>query len=444
MRYSILWLTVLVFTVSVVAETRTVEAQSSAASAKKKKKGKGKSKDVSEADLLLVKEFHQKAMSLFEKGDYEGALVNFLKADAIKSTSFTLFSIARCYDNLYKYQDAYEYYQRYIDTGEKANYDEVIEAVARIESMPVILKVVTTPEGAGVFINGKEVTFQKTPIVSEVEPGTHTIVIRKKGFKDAVETLTIPFGGIGRIDVTLKPVTKPAAYEDTPSKKPKKGADGKEDASISGTDGVYGGEPAKDVKDAGKTAATAPEKKADEKKDKKEKKDSVKLEKKAGVAARPVPMSFSAAAGATVSTSKTMGSYVDVSLGLFFRIKQGFVGLGIDNLFFLDGYLLAAYPAGGYTIQIWRDLSMSFAAGFGAAYLHAFKEGYNEDGAVIVETGSHWDLVAHADVKLRYKLGPVMLQAIPVHADVLIGVGSIEPAPLAQFAFLLGVAVDFM
>jgi hypothetical protein len=437
-------MTVLVFSMSVVTETRTAEAQSAGESAKnKKKKGKGKDKDVSEADLLLVKEFHKKAMGLFEKGDYEGALVNFLKADSIKSTSFTLFSIARCYDNLYKYQDAYEYYQKYIDTGEKANYDEVIEAVARIESMPVILKVVTTPEGAGVFINGKEVTFQKTPIVSEVEPGTHTIVIRKKGFKDAVETVTIPFGGIGRIDVTLMPVTKPAAYEDSPSKKPK---DGKEGKDMKGAGDIQGKDAGKTTKGAGEAAAPgADEKGAGKKKEgKKKDKETVKVKKKVRVAARPVPMSLSAAAGATVSTSKTMGSYVDISLGLFFRIKQGFVGLGIDNLFFLDGYLLAAYPAGGYTVRIWRDLSLSFAAGFGAAYLHAFKEGYNEDGAVIIETGSHWDLVAHVDVKLRYKLGPVMLQAIPVHADVLLGVGSVEPAPLAQFAFLLGVAVDFM
>jgi hypothetical protein len=284
------------------------------------------------------------------------------------------------------------------------------------------------------------VTFQKTPIVSEVEPGTHTIVIRKKGFKDAVETVTIPFGGIGRIDVTLKPVTKPAAYEDSHSKKPKEGEAGQESISVTEAKDIYG----KDAKDGKEGVGQEPVPVAPKEKKKKKDKESLKVEKKARVAARPVPMSFSAAAGATVSTSKTMGSYVDVSLGLFFRIKQGFVGLGIDNLFFVDGYLLAAYPAGGYTVQIWRDLSISFAAGFGAAYLHAFKEGYNEDGAVIIETGSHWDLVAHADVKLRYKLGPVMLQAIPVHADVLIGVGSIEPAPLAQFAFLVGVAVDFM
>ena len=51
--------------------------------------------------------------------------------------------------------------------------------------------------------------------------------------------------------------------------------------------------------------------------------------------------------------------------------------------------------------------------------------------------------MVHADVRLRYRVGPVILQAIPLCADVLVGAGNITPAPLAQFAFLLGVAFDF-
>jgi hypothetical protein len=147
--------------------------------------------------------------------------------------------------------------------------------------------------------------------------------------------------------------------------------------------------------------------------------------------------------GATVSTTRAMGSYIDASLGIFFRIREGFAGLGLDNLFFTDGYLLAAYPAGGYTLVLWRDLSISFAAGFGAAYLYASVDGGGEDGNVLIGQGGHWDLVVHADVRLRYRVGPVILLAIPACADVLVGAGDIEPAPLAQFAFLLGAACDF-
>ncbi len=104
---------------------------------------------------------------------------------------------------------------------------------------------------------------------------------------------------------------------------------------------------------------------------------------------------------------------------------------------------LKPYPAGGYTLKVWKDLSISFAGGFGAVYLRATKDGYDTHGNKIVASGNHWDLAAHASVKLSYKLGPILLQAIPVHCDILIGVGDINPAPLAPFAFLVGVGYDF-
>jgi len=172
-------------------------------------------------------------------------------------------------------------------------------------------------------------------------------------------------------------------------------------------------------------------------------KETVKLTEGAGKKTRMVPISVSLAVGATASTTKKLGSYIDASVGLSFLIKGGFVGIALDNLFFNDSYMLAAYPAGGYTLNVWKDLSIVFTAGFGFAYLRASRAGYDESGAVVVEEGNHWDLVAHADVRLRYKLGPVILQAIPVHVNILTGVGSVQPAPLAQFAFLVGIAYEY-
>jgi hypothetical protein len=80
---------------------------------------------------------------------------------------------------------------------------------------------------------------------------------------------------------------------------------------------------------------------------------------------------------------------------------------------------------------------MQFTVGFGAAYLHAFKR---SDGTA---SGAHWDLVVHADARLRYKVGPILVVAIPLCTEILVGAGSIEAAPLAQFAFLAGIGYDF-
>ncbi|MFH1438884.1 MAG: hypothetical protein ABIJ56_24475, partial [Pseudomonadota bacterium] len=123
--------------------------------------------------------------------------------------------------------------------------------------------------------------------------------------------------------------------------------------------------------------------------------------------------------------------------------RQGYVGLGIDNLIFAGSYILAAYPAGGYSVKVHKNLFLDFSAGFGFAYLYSADDGGDGEGNVLIEAGSHWDLVAHADIKISYKIGSFVIQLIPVHANVLIGAGSIEPAPFAQFAFLAGIAYDF-
>jgi hypothetical protein len=421
-------LTVLLTVLSVLSGAHAVFAQAKKGKGSEVKESKKKKKKPTEEDKLAAKSFTEKGMGLYVKGDYEGALVYLLKADALVETSVNLFYIAKCYDVLYQYREAYAYYQKYIDTGEKANYDVVIEAIARIESMPGIVKVVTTPEGAVVSVDGKEVTFQKTPMVCEVESGSHIVLIHKDGFKDVTMNVDVPFAGEERIDVELQPIKQPAAFPDetkekakgepkeTPEEQPKEQA--KQVETIKKTPPGEAGKPLEKAEPAGtggKPAQTS----------------------------RPVPMSISLAVGATVSTTRSMGSYIDASLGIFFRIRGGFVGLGLDNLFFTDGYLLAAYAAGGYTLTLWRDLSMSFAAGIGPAYLYAAVDGGDEDGNVLIRKGSYRDLVVHADIRLRYKVGPVILLAIPACADVLVGVGDIEPAPLAQFAFLLGAAFDF-
>jgi tetratricopeptide (TPR) repeat protein len=376
-------------------------------------KKKGKKKKISEEEKLLVQQFSQKAISLYEKEQYEEALAYFMKVDEILPTSFTFYHIAKCYSKLYKYDQAYIYYKAYVESGDTTNLDEVIESIDNIEAMSVVLKVVSSPDDAVVFVDNEEVANQTTPVIVEVSGGKHVVLVKKKGYKDVREVVTIPYGAEAKVAVTLEQqVAYPASPEEEESVQEEEEEEIEEEV-----------EPEPEPAPA--------------------KKKSVALEEEVKPRRGRPSFSISLAAGVTVSTTKTLGSNIDASLGVFYRIKQAFAGIGIDNLFFTGSYLLAAYPAGGYTFKVWRDLSISLAGGFGFAWFYAFRRGAGTDGGLAIEKGGHWDLVAHADVKVRYRLGPILLQAIPLHADVLIGVGSFRPAPLAQFAFLIGLAYDF-
>jgi hypothetical protein len=217
-----------------------------------------------------------------------------------------------------------------------------------------------------------------------------------EGYEEAKKELEIPYGGEGKVEVALEAAAIPKAPpEEKAAKKTGKG---------------------KSVELAG----------------------GVETGKK-----KRVPFSLGIAAGATISTTEFVGSFIDASLAVTYRIKGGVVGIGLDNLIFSNSYLLAAYPAGGYRVKVWKHLSLEFVAGFGAAYLNSFDDSGDGKGTVLIEKGSHWDLVAHADIKLCFNAGPILVLLVPVHANVLIGVGSIEPAPLAEFAFLAGIGYDF-
>ena len=364
---------------------------------KKAAEGEGnmgeKKEKVGAKDQEIAEEYHHQAIKFYKEGKYEEAIERFLKAHELSPNPVSLFNIARAYEKMDQYINAYEYYQKYIHSGDEIRAEDAVEAIEKIENMPVVLKISTTPSGADVLVDGKVQVGGETPVVlDDLKAGKHTIVVKKEGYKDVEQEVVIPVLGEESVEIELEKVGE---------KKPV--------GTIEGGEGS--GESEVEL-----TAEAKPKSK--------------------------VKISVGIGAGATVSTSKIFGSHIDASLAVLFRIKGGLVGIGIDNLIFSNSYLMAAYPAGGYRIELKRNLSLEFVVGFGAAYLHSSVEGGEDDGITRIGSGSNWDLVAHLDAKLNYKVGPVLIQFIPVHVNLLTGVGSTDLDPLVQFAFLIGVAYN--
>lgn len=326
-----------------------------------------------------VKKVHSEAVKFYKEGNYGEAVERFKEANELVPNPVTLFNIARCYEKLYMLDMAHEYYLKYIETGDKTRLEDAHEALENIENIPVLLKVKTKPGGALVFLDFNVKELGTTPLAKEISSGEHTVTIRKDGYEELEETVYIDFGGDASLDLKLH--------------------------EIEGGGGIEG--EGADLRLEGEAKKSL------------------------------VPISLGLGVGATVSTTNLVGSYIDASLYVTYRIKQFAVGIGIDNLFYGNSYFMTVFPVGTYTLKVWKDLSLNFAVGFGAAYLHAFDD-YNQ-----VSSGAHWDLVVHVDAKLLYKLGPVYIIGIPLCTEILVGAGSIDPAPMAQFAFLAGVGYDF-
>lgn len=337
-----------------------------------------------------AEDFNNQAVKLFKQGKYQEALNLFKQVDEIAPNPITKFNIGRCYDKLGSYKKAYEMYQKYIQSGHKLKLVEAKDAVAKIEQMPLKLIVKASPEDAEIYVDGSRLESKDGSAAVEVSPGPHMIGVKKEGYDPVEKEIKILWGGYEVVKVQLVKLSDMALTKSRLKKS----------VVLVGESGKPG---------------------------EKKKLDS--------------SICVGLAAGMTVSTSKMVTSYVDVNLHVSYRIKYFFVGLGINNLIFNNSYIFAGYPEAGFVLKAGKLVSLSFAAGFGAAVLAILSDSVAEEGFGGSKT--MWDLVVHADAKVRIKLGPVLLQLVPLYGDVFVGAGSVPTAPLVQFAFLVGVAYGF-
>jgi len=147
------------------------------------------------------------AREFYEAKDFEGASVEFLGAYAISKNPRVLFNVAICQKNLAHYARAVALLQRMIAEGgaglteaEHGRANEAIETI-RVFVTRLVLKV--NEPNATVILDGRELE-GRTPFADPipVEVGTHTILVRKAGFKDA----TLNLDAAANVDAEPPPV----------------------------------------------------------------------------------------------------------------------------------------------------------------------------------------------------------------------------------------------
>lgn len=363
-----------------------------------RKKVKGHIKKIKEE----AKQINLEGVHNYKKGRYKEALSKFKQSYAIDKNKVTLYNIARCYDKMANFRQAYIHYKKYIQTGHKEKQKEAKHMAEKIESMPVLLRVISEPEGAEIYVDGEDKLAGISPTVVEVQHGRHTLLLKMKNYKQVKREIEIPIGGDAEVKVKLEAVV---------------------------TEKTIPSEMVMAKKETGRSAETTH----------KEAKPEIlpaplKLEE---VKPAKIPLSIGAGAGVTVSTTELIGSFINASIWVYYKIKDFHAGIGVDNYFFQDSYMLAAFPSGGWMLKLPYNLSINFNAGAGAGILKVFKENQS------ISKDAKWDLIIHADVKLRYKIGAVFLYGIPVCIDFFTSAGNLTETPFAQFIFLLGAGFDF-
>ncbi|MGD0527278.1 MAG: TonB-dependent receptor [Polyangiaceae bacterium] len=123
----------------------------------------------------------------YQKGDFKGALEHFLASNRLVANRNVEFNIARAYERLSKYPDAFRWYVRALaGENDPATRDRIEAALRAMAPNVAVLKVETDPPGAKVFLDRKDLGERgSSPQRLGLSPGRYTVIAELSGYDDA-------------------------------------------------------------------------------------------------------------------------------------------------------------------------------------------------------------------------------------------------------------------
>ena len=154
--------------------------------------------DLSEAQQQQLVKLIESGKAAYERGEFEASLAEFRKAYDLYQHPDIIYRIALCHERLGEDREAVRYYRLFLAEAPNApDRPKIEKTIAVIEKRigRSAIKVTTEPAGARVYIddeaNGVAGT---TPTDLALEPGNYKLIVRKKGYEDVSELVTVNAG----------------------------------------------------------------------------------------------------------------------------------------------------------------------------------------------------------------------------------------------------------
>jgi outer membrane receptor protein involved in Fe transport len=141
------------------------------------------------------------------KGEHAEALAHFLQSNRLVPNKNVVFNIAATYEAMKRYPDAYRWYVDALagETNQRAIAD-VRAALARVAPNVAVLDVTTSPPGAIIYVDRKDLgSIGVAPRLFALPPGKHKVIAELEGHDPAVaEEIEVKQGGETKIALTLQ------------------------------------------------------------------------------------------------------------------------------------------------------------------------------------------------------------------------------------------------
>jgi len=162
------------------------------------------------ADDAAQARFHdQRARSFYQQARFSDALREFLIVRRLAPQTQTAFNIALCFDQLGEKDQAFYYFNQFMETAPKedARRSFAESALDRLRPRVARLTITSDPPGAEVFLDRTEHgSWGRTPVTVPLSEGPHEVWLDKPGFRRATRTVQTRLGARTTVTVDLVPV----------------------------------------------------------------------------------------------------------------------------------------------------------------------------------------------------------------------------------------------
>ncbi len=145
----------------------------------------------------------------YQRGDYRSALEQFLASNRLVPNRNVTFNVARCYQELKQYPEAYRYFVLTLrdETNPEAR-ARIERELEQIKKNVAVLELESEPAGATVFVGRRDLGSRgNTPTSLGLKPGTYVVLAELPGHYPArVEVPAIAAGQAQRVRLKLEPI----------------------------------------------------------------------------------------------------------------------------------------------------------------------------------------------------------------------------------------------
>lgn len=139
--------------------------------------------------------FHR-AANLYRQGKVEEALSEFLASNRLVRNRNVIFNIARSFEQLGKFNEAYRWYTDILgDEMPDQDRRELQEALKRLRPSLALLQVESQPSGATVYVDRRDLGARgQTPVTLALPPGEVRAIVELPGFRPSEQTVRLAVG----------------------------------------------------------------------------------------------------------------------------------------------------------------------------------------------------------------------------------------------------------